>query len=180
MSVEDAAKSVGFALAFSGFAWFSDALSMGISALQQSILSSLVSAVSGPQAIVTGLIGIGVWLSDQILGTNIINDIQGMLAVVFSLQVLVSIFTLCVFYAVVLSSPKGTYAASDCLVAAGIFLAESVPVLSGFTFWGGFAAYLRRKEITGVTEKFASAVGLPGSGSQGGGFISKALRSIRK
>ena len=180
MNAEDMVKSIGITLAFSGFAWFSDAISMSISALHQSIFSALISAVSGPQVIVTGLVGIGVWIADQFLGTNIINNIQGMLLVVFSLQILVSIFTLCVFYAIVLSSPKGTYTVSDCLAAAGIFLLESIPVLCGFTFWGGFAAYLKRREISGVTEKFASAVGLSGIDKQGGGVISKALSSIKR
>lgn len=178
MNVEDTAKSVGTVLAFSGVAWFSDVVSLGISSMQYSVLGAMQAAVSGPQVIITAGVGFAVWLADIFTGTQIIGYVQGLLGVIFGLQMLVSLLTLCVFYAIVLISPRGTYSFIDCLVAAAIFLLEAMPLLCSFTFWGGFAVYLRRREVSGVVGKVVQTAGL--TGGTGKGSLSGVLKVLKK
>ena len=179
MSLGDTAKSVGMAFAFSAFAWLSDTISIGLASLQQAVGSSLVAAIGNPIGALVSLgTGLTAWISDRLFGTGIIETTQGLLAAVFASQMILALFTLCVFYAIALASPKGTYSVGDCLIAAGIFLLESIPLMCGFTAWGGFAAYLKRREISGVAGKLTSAVGLPSP--EAGGILSKTLKTIKK
>ena len=178
MSTENTAQSLGAAFAFTAVAWLADFISVGLNSLQVSVFSALFL---GPQALITGAVALILAVIDFIFSTDIFVHVTGGFVVFLSLQALVSLLTLCVFYAIVLSSPKGTYTLLDCLIAAGICLLEAAPFVSSFVFWGTFAAYLRRREISGAIGKVSSAAGLDtatGSGKGGGvgGMLKKVLR----
>ena len=178
MSAESTAKSLGAAFAFAGVAWLSDLISAGLASLQISVFTALFA---GPQALVTGAVGVVLGVFDFLFSTDLLAYTAGGFAVFLSIQMLVALLTLCVFYMIVLISPKGTYTISDCLIAAGVFLLEATPFLCSFVFWGTFATYLRRREISGVTENFSSAVGLDkvGGGGKGGGFLGKVGKMVK-
>ena len=181
MSTEDTAKALGSAFAFSSVAWLSDVISAGLGSMQINVTTALFG---GPQAIATGGAIIIAGIVDFIAGTDIVVKTAAGFTVFLGIQALVSLLTLCVFYALVLASPKGTYTLSDCLVAAGIFLLEAAPFLCSFVFWGGFATYLKRREISGVTETFSSVAGLPAAkGKDGGGLkgvLTRKLGSLKR
>ncbi len=71
------------------------------------------------------------------------EDIFGVLIIIFGAQLFLALIVLCIFYAIVLASPKGSYTVYDCLVAAGVFIMESIPFFSFFTGWVGFLFYLK-------------------------------------
>ena len=187
MSIESKAKSVGAAFAFTGVAWLADLISAGLASLQISVFSALLV---GPQALVTGAVALILTAVDFLFGTEILTHIAGGFAIFFSIQMLVALLTLCVFYAIVLVSPKGTYTLSDCLIAAGVFLLEAAPFLCTFVFWGTFATYLRRREIADIasalpqTRAIAAATkgakllggGKDGKGGAVGGMLKKVLK----
>ena len=156
MSIQNTAQSLGMTIAFTGVAWLSDVVSAGLASLQ---ISTFTALFYGPQVLIT--IGVAVLLAivDFLVGTDTIAHVAGGFAVFLSVQALVSLLTLCVFYAIVRISPKGTYTIADCCIAAGVCLLEAAPFLGSFVFWGAFATYLRRREISGVVEKFSQAVG---------------------
>ena len=170
MSTEDTVKSLGAAFAFVGVAWLSDVISTGLASLQ---LQAFTAFFGGPQVLVTIIAAAALAVIDVLFGAGILEKIAGGFVVFLSMQALLSLLTLCVFYAIVLASPKGTYSVSDCLIAAGVCLLEAAPFLSTFTFWGTFAIYLRRQEISKVTGKISSAVGLGEVGGGKGGFLGK-------
>ncbi|MCY4577397.1 MAG: hypothetical protein OXB96_03200 [Candidatus Kaiserbacteria bacterium] len=172
MSIDNTVKSFGAAFAFTGIAWLSDVISSGLASLQISIFSTLFG---GPQALLTGAVALALAAVDFLLGSDALAYVAGGFTLLLSVQALVSLLTLCVFYAIVCVSPKGTYTLSDCLIAAGVFLLEAMPFLSMFVFWGTFAAYLRRREISGLAGKLSSAVGLDAVGGVGG-----ALQKVLK
>ncbi len=188
MNAEGRVKSLGAAFAFVGVAWLADLISTGLASLQISAFSALFV---GPQALVTGAVALVLTAADFLFGTEILVHIAGGFAVFFSIQMLVALLTLCVFYAIVLISPKGTYTLSDCLIAAGIFLLEAAPFLCMFVFWGTFATYLRRREISKVASMLpqtraisavAKGTNLLGGGKDGkggavGGLLKKALKT---
>lgn len=186
MSVEDTAKSFGAAFVFTGVAWLADLISAALASLQ---ISAFAALLGGPQAVITGAVALVLSAVDFLFGTEILAHIAGGFAAFFSIQVLVALLTLCVFYAIVRISPKGTYSMSDCLIAAGVFLLEAAPFLPTFVFWGMFATYLRRREISkvvsmlpqtralGVAAKGANLLG-GGAGGKGGsigGLVKKAI-----
>lgn len=182
MNFEDTAKSLGAVFAFSGAAWLSDVVGIAISSLQYSALGVMQAAVAGPQVVITAGVGFAVWLADKFTGTEIIEHVQGLFGIVFGVQALVSLLTLCVFYAVVLMSPRGTYSILDCLVAAVIFLLEAMPLMCSFTFWGGFAVYIRRRGVSGIAGKVTKVAGVA-DGSVGGGvggLVSKVSKVLKK
>ena len=174
MSVEDTAKSLGAAFVFTGVAWLADLISAGLASLQISAFSALFA---GPQALVTGAVALVLGAVDFFFGAEILTHVAGGFAVFLSIQAIVALLTLCVFYAIVLASPRGTYTISDCLIAAGIFLLEAAPFLCTFVFWGMFATYLRRREISKVTSMLPQtrALGAIGKGTKllGGGKSGK-------
>ncbi len=145
MSIENTAKSFGAAFAFTGVAWLSEVISGALGSLQSSSVTFLLDG-----GITVGILAITAGLVDFFLGTDIIATAAGILAVFFGLQAFVSLLTLCVFYAIVRMSPKGTYTLLDCIIAAGVCLLEALPFVSTFVFWGMFAAYLRRQQISQV------------------------------
>lgn len=187
MSTEDTAKSLGATFAFTGVAWLADLISAGLASLQISVFSALLA---GPQALVTGIVAASITVVDFLFGTDILAHVAGGFAVVLSVQMLVALLTLCVFYAVVLISPKDTYTLSDCLIAAGVFLLEAAPFICTFVFWGMFATYLRRREISNIASVLpqtraitaaAKGTGLLGGdrGGKGGaigGLLKKAIK----
>ena len=188
MSAEDTAKSLGTSFAFTGVAWLADLISAGLASLQISVFAALFA---GPQALVTGAVALALAAVDFLFGSEILTHIAGGFAVAFSIQALVALLTLCVFYAIVRISPKGTYTISDCLIAAGVFLLEAAPFLPSFVFWGMFATYLRRREISKVASMLpqtraistiTKGAGLLGGGKNGkggvvGGLLKKALKA---
>ena len=188
MSAEGTVKSLGAAFAFVGVAWLADLISAGLASLQIATFSALFA---GPQALVTGAVALVLTAVDFLFGTEILVHIAGGFAVFLSIQMLVALLTLCIFYAIVLISPKGTYTLSDCLIAAGVFLLEAAPFLCTFVFWGTFATYLRRREISKVASMLpqtralsavAKGTNLLGGGKDGkrgvvGGLLKKALKT---
>ena len=187
MSTEDTVKSLGAAFAFVGVAWLADLISAGLASLQISVFAALFA---GPQALVTGAIALILTAVDFLFGTEILSHVAGGFAVFLSIQMLVALLTLCVFYVIVLISPKGSYTLSDCLIAAGVFLLEATPFLCTFVFWGTFATYLRRREVSKVASvlpqtRAISAIakgtkllggGKDGKGGVAGGLLQKALK----
>lgn len=161
MSTEDTVKSFGAALAFTGVAWLADLISGALASLQISTLGALFV---GPQALVT--VGVAAVLAalDFLFGLDLLGQVAGGFAVFFGIQALLSLLTLCLFYAIVRISPKGTYTPLDCIIAAGVCLLEAAPFISTFVFWGMFAAYIRRRQIrrqiVGAVQKASSATGL--------------------
>ena len=182
MSAEDTAKSIGAAFAFSGVAWLSDTLGLGISTLQSSALSTITAALTPPVVFFTAVAGFAGWVIGKLGGPDVMLWAQSLFGLVFGIQFILSLLTLCVFYAIVLISPRGTYSVLDCLIAGGIFLAESMPILCGFTLWGGFAVYMRRREVSGIAEKVGKVAGLAEKVGGGGvgGVASKALSLLKK
>ena len=168
MSTENTAKSLGAAVAFTGVAWLSDVISGALGSLQSSSATFILDG-----GITVGVLAITAGIVDFLLGTDIIAKTAGLIAVFFSAQALVSLLTLCVFYAIVRISPKGTYTLLDCIIAAGVFLLEAAPFLSTFVFWGMFATYLRRRQISEVASVLPQtrALGVAAKGIQalGGG-----------
>ena len=120
MSIENTTKSFGAAFAFVGIAWLADLISAGLTSLQISTLSALFL---GPQALITGAVAFVFAVVDFLFGTDILLHVSGGFAIFLSLQALVALLTLCVFYAIVLVSPKGTYTALDCLICCRVFFA---------------------------------------------------------
>ena len=179
MSLENTAKSIAAGFAFSGVAWFSDLVSLGISSLQYSVSSALYASVAGPQVLITAAAGFTAWFLARLGGVDLVEYAQALLGIIFGMQAILSLLTLCVFYAFVLGSPKGTYTLSDCLIAAGVFLLEAMPFVCSFTFWGMFAVYLRRRQISGVVERFSQVTGLV-KPTSGGGGLSGALKALKK
>ena len=183
MSTE-AAKSIGAAIVFSGVAWLSDIISGGLGQLQ----IAFAALYTGPQGllsgIITGLAAALIGAIDFVAQTDLLATTIGGLTVFLSMQMFVSLLTLCVFYAVARTAPKGTYTQSDHLIAAGVFLLESVPFVSTFVFWGSFAVYLRRKEVSRVVEKVSQASGLnvPGGNSKSGigALVRRAASALGK
>ena len=173
MSTSDTAQSIGSTLVFSGAAWFSDIVSAALGNLQL----AFAALWSGPQALASGVIaGIAtavLGVIDFVFGADILAHTVAGFTVFLGAQAIVSVFTLCVFYAIVMISPKGTYSLSDCLIAAGVCLLETMPFFTTFVFWGSFAVYLRRKELSGVIEK---ASGVLGSTSSVGKFVKGAAQ----
>ena len=161
MSIENTAKSFGAAFAFTGVAWLVDLVSGALASLQLSALSTLFV---GPQALVT--VGVAAVLAalDFLFGLDLLGKAAGGFAVFFSIQAALSLMTLCLFYAIVRISPKGTFTTLDCVIAAGVCLLEAAPFISTFVFWGVFAAYLRRRQIrrqvVGAVQKVSSTTGL--------------------
>ena len=109
--IDNTAKSVGGAIAFTGVAWLSDVVGGALGSLQINTLGFLFG---GPQALLT--IGVAAVLAaiDFIAGTDTIAYIAGGFTFFFSLQALLSLLVLCVFYAIVRISPKDTYSIADC------------------------------------------------------------------
>ena len=54
------------------------------------------------------------------------------LVLIFSIQVIISLFTLVLFYSIVYISPKGTFTLADCLLAPVVFLLESILFCAAF------------------------------------------------
>ena len=144
MSTENAAKSFGAAFAFTGVAWLVDLISTALSSLQISALGALFT---GPQALVTVGVAAALAALDFLFGLDTLGQVAGGFAVFFGIQAFLSLLTLCLFYAIVRISPKGTFTTLDCIIAAGVCLLEAAPFISSFVFWGMFAAYLRRAQI---------------------------------
>ena len=147
MSIENTAKSFGAVFAFTGVAWLVDLVGGALTSLQISALGALFV---GPQALVT--VGVAATLAalDFLFNLDLLGQVAGGFASFFSIQALLSLLTLCLFYAIVRISPKGTYTLLDCIIAAGVFLLEAAPFVSTFVFWGMFATYLRRRQISEV------------------------------
>ena len=168
MSMENTVKSFGGAVAFTGVAWLSDVISGALGSLQTSSATFLLDG-----GITVGVLAITAGIADFLLGTDIIAKTAGIIVIFFSLQAFVSLLTLCVFYAIARISPKGTYTPLDCIIAAGVCLLEAVPFISAFVFWGMFATYLRRQQISAVASMLPQtrALGVAAKGVQalGGG-----------
>ena len=181
MSTEDTVKSFGAAFAFSGVVWLVELISGALASLQLSTMSALFA---GPQALVT--VGVAAVLAaiDFLFGLDLLGKVAGGFTVFFGIQALISLLTLCVFYAIVRISPKGTYTLSDCVIAAGVCLLEAAPFISTFVFWGMFAAYLRRRQISEVASMLPQTRALSaaskgfqalggGKGGGAGGWLGK-------
>ena len=66
----------------------------------------------------------------------------------FMIQIFLSVFVLCIFYAVVFAT-AGQYTLSDCIAAVFVFMLESLPFICGLPLWGLFAAFLRWRTAFG-------------------------------
>ena len=175
--IENTAKSFGGAIAFTGVAWLSDVIGGALGSFQ---LNTLGFLFGGPQVLLTAAVAVVLAVVDFITGTDTIAYIAGGFTFFFSLQALLSLLVLCVFYAIVMASPKDTYTTLDCLIAAGVFLLEAAPFLGMFVFWGAFAAYLRRQQIAGVVGKVAQVGGVATKVAGGGvgGGVGNLLRNV--
>ena len=148
--VADTAKYGLSLLFFTLFAWLSDVAGGFLFSMQSAALNSILTLPGGIAAAITSLIAVFEAYIFNFGATELIIEIfVGM----WGLQFMLALFTLCVFYAVVLSSPKGTYSLIDCLVAAGVFLIESFPFLGGFVGWSAFSVWLRRKAVGRAANK---------------------------
>ena len=72
------------------------------------------------------------------LGINL--GIEGLVTstvvAIYSVQFIIAIVVICVFFSIVLASPKGTYTMLDCVVALFVFILESIPFIAALTCWG--------------------------------------------
>ena len=144
MSTTSFTKSFGFLVIFSVFAWFSDVLSGGIAVLQ----SQSASFIGTPHgAVITATSGVLVGLL-EVAGVDAVDKALVALGLYFGIQFFLSLITLCIFYSIVLASPKGTFTFIHCLSALGIFIVESIPFLCGIPSWGWFAVILRRRSAS--------------------------------
>ena len=79
------------------------------------------------------------------LGINL--GIEGLVTstvvAIYSVQFIIAIVVICVFFSIVLASPKGTYTMLDCVVALFVFILESIPFIAALTCWGFFVLFLR-------------------------------------
>ena len=102
-----------------------------------------------PGAAINAVIAIGAGLLTKYfgdpggVGSTILVTQAGLLAASF----FISLVVLCVFFALVFTSPRGTFTAKDYAVAILVFVIESIPVVGGFTFWGLFVVYLKTKNM---------------------------------
>ena len=76
MSLENTAKSIAAGFAFSGVAWFSDLVSLGISSLQYSVSSALYASVAGPQVLITAAAGFTAWFLARLGGVDLVEYAQ--------------------------------------------------------------------------------------------------------
>ena len=90
---------------------------------------------------------IAVGISNFIRGLGINLGIDGLVTstvvAIYSVQLIIAIVVLCVFFSIVLASPKGTYTTLDCVVALFVFIFESIPFISALPCWGFFVLFLR-------------------------------------
>lgn len=186
--LKGAVKSLTSAFVFNGIAMLSDAVNLGISKLHIFSLQGLIASVAGPQVLVTGAVSASAGVIDSLFGSKILESALGVFVGLFSIQLIISLLTLCLFYAFVLTSPKGTYTTLDCIIAAGVFLLSSVPILCGYSFWTTFSVYLRRRTVSSTVGDVSSFAGnLSGGksgtlsgGKGGGGFLNKVSKVLKK
>lgn len=125
---------------------FADILGVMINSLQLFVLGALLNP-SGTGIVVAGVGAVIAFFEAYLIDFGITDSVLSALVLLTSGQFLVSLATLIVFYSIVLSSPKGSFSLSSCLIALGVFLLESLPLIAFFPFWGMFAWYLRGKKL---------------------------------
>ena len=174
--IENKLQSSLSVILFSGVVWLGELLGGGVLVLQKLFVPALgagAGVVAGTGGIAAGVIGALAVALQVLAGIDLVKIGGSFIGVLLAAQFFISLFILCLFYALVLSSPKGTYTLSDCLIAAGVAFLESIPFVGGFTFWGAFSVYLKRREFSGLVGKLSPAAV---AGGKGGGFLSKILK----
>ena len=121
-----------------------------IVALQSSIIGALSTGVCALVAVggTTLLAGI-----DWVFNTGTTTYALSTVAIIFTLPAILSVGVFCLFCSIAAISPRGKYGVSDIVIAFGVMILESLPFVSGFIGWAGFAYYLKvRETVSGVTD----------------------------
>ena len=119
-------------------ALIADFLGVFLTSLQFSAVLPAAIAVSISNFIT--LLGINLGIEDIVISTVV---------AIYSVQFIIAIVVLCVFFSIVLASPKGTYTMLDCVVALFVFIFESIPFIAALPCWGFFVLFLRWRSFLG-------------------------------
>ena len=116
--------------------------------------SSIIGALSTGVGAISAVGGVGLLsLVDWVFDTGSTTFTLSILVIIFILPAILSITVFCLFCAIAAISPKGKYGISDIVIAFGVMILESLPFVSGFIGWAGFAYYLKvRETVSNVTD----------------------------
>ena len=107
------------------------------------VIGLLQVAALKPSLIAGSFVGVLEFFGDP-FGVN--DEILTIIFTLYSLQLFVSLTILCIFFSIVLASPKGSFSMPDCMIAVGVFVIESIPFIGWSPGWGAFLIYLRSRK----------------------------------
>lgn len=145
-TVGDRAGGLFAILSFNVVAWTFDALTTIIGNMQMKLINILVAgAQTGIGAVIELVaftaIGVVSYFSETVRDLTLTT-----IAFVFGTQIVFSIIVFCIFIITATLAPR-QFSLTDYVVASTVFLLECFPIVCGFTFWGTFGIYLRRKAL---------------------------------
>ena len=140
-------SSLFSSLFFWAFVLLADSLDAFVNGILLNALSALQTVSVASDAAVPVIIAAVVAVETYLVDFGITSAALSVVFLLIAAQLLIALITVSVFFCIVLTSPKGSFSAFDCLLALGVFLLESIPFVGALPMWSFFCMLLRRKRL---------------------------------